>query len=251
MSPKGLRYALIVLGMILFAGIVVTSILREAIVERSDNQVTISGEGRISYQPDMAIINLGVQVDKVDTAENALRQLNETIGRVIPAIKGLGISEKDIQTQSYSLSPQYDYIDNVSFVAGYNASQALVVTVRDISQNKDLVNRVIAEAARSGANQVNSITFSTTKLAELKQQARLKAIEDAKNKAGVMAQAAGVRKLGRVVGWYENVVQSPESSGYFDSYSGLGGPKEGVVMPEIPSGTQEVVVEVGLSYQIK
>ena len=248
-SPqRGPRFALAALAMVLLAAIVIVALLRDRIVNKPENQVTVTGEGRVPYQPDTAMVTLGVQVDKVDTAENALRQLNEKVARVIPAIKGLGISEKDILTQSYSLSPQYDFIDNVSLVSGYNANQELVVTVRDIIQNKDLVNRVIAEATRAGANQINSIAFNTSKLNELEQQARLKAMADAKSKAGVMAQAAGIKKLGHVIGWYENVVKSPENTTqYFD---GMGG--EGTsASPQVTSGGQEIVIEIGLSYQVK
>jgi len=247
----GSKKVFLVLGMLLLAGVVVISLLRERIIDREDNQVTVSGQGKVSYQADMAIITLGTQVDKVDTSENALRQLNEVMNRVIPAVKALGIPDKDIQTQSYSLYAQYDYIDNISKVSGYNANQGIIITARGIDQNKDLVTKVVAEATRAGANQVNSITFSTSKLDELKQQARLKAIADARGKSGVMAQAAGVR-LGKIASWYENTIQSPDvSNGSFYGGSGGMGGAEGIGTPQVPAGTQDIVIEVSVSYRVK
>lgn len=243
------RKVFMVLGMLLLAGVVVISLLRDRIVYREDNQVSVSGQGKVSYQADMAVITLGTQVDKVDTSENALRQLNDVMNRVVPAVKALGIVEKDIQTQSYSLYAQYDYIDNVSNVSGYNANQQIVITARGIDQNKDLVSKVVAEAAKAGANQVNSIVFSTSKLDELKQQARLKAISDARQKSGAMAQAAGVR-LGKIASWYENTVQSPDiSTGSY--YGGYGAGGEGAGSPQVPVGSQDIIIEVNVSYHIK
>ncbi len=241
-----------IVAMILVTGIVVVSIVRDRIVNVPQNQVTVVGQGKISYQPDIANVTLGVQIDKVAKAEDALNQLNDKSTKIVTAIKALGISDADIQTQNYSLSAQYDYVNNVSSVSGYNANEQLVVKVRDIVNKTDLISKVIAEASKAGANQVNGISFTVSNLEDLKQQARVMAIADAKVKANSMASAAGVG-LGDIVGWWENFVQGPGSSGtgsgVADGKGGAGG--SGSVLPTVPTGSQEIIMEMNLSYKVK
>ena len=208
--------------------------------------MSITGQGRVTYQPDLATITLGIQVDKAPTAEAALKQLNETMPKIIAAILPLGIPATDIQTQSYTLNPQYDFPEGgTQTLSGYNANQQLSVKARNIAGNGELVGKVIAEAGKAGANQVLGVNFSVEKLNDLKQQARLKALADAQAKVAPLAKAAGVRKIGKVTGWYENFIQSPDvpAPGY-----GMGG---GSSTPQLPVGTQEIVVEVGLNYEVK
>ena len=144
------KIILIFFGIVLLAGVIIVSILRDAIVNQSESQVTVIGRGEVEFRPDIAKINLGVQVDKAPTAENALTQMNDKMNAIIQSVKVLGIPEEDIQTQEYSLSPQYDYKDGTSAISGYGASQRLVIKVRDINDS-NLLNRVVAEASKAGA----------------------------------------------------------------------------------------------------
>src|SRR6185436_13714085 len=114
---------LVLLAMLLLGSIVIVSILRDRIVNYPQWQVTVTGQGKVSYTPDIANISLGVQVDKVPSAQGALQQLNTKIAKVVQAIQGAGIPAEDILTQNYSLYPQYDYKDNVTVASGYNANQ--------------------------------------------------------------------------------------------------------------------------------
>lgn len=239
------------IGLLLVGAIIIVSILRDRLVNQPQWQVQVAGQGKVAYQPDIANVTVGVQVDKAASAESALRQLNDKVGKVLQSLKALGVATADIETQNYTLYPQYDYRNNVSTLAGYNANQQLTIEVRGLSSPSDAkVSQVIAEATKAGANQVTGVAFDVSNLNDLKQQARLKAIADAKSKAGSLAQAIGVR-LGHVVGWWENVVQAPGVQ-----YGGGvgGGEAKGAgagMSPQVPSGSQEVIVEVNLSYKIR
>ncbi|MBU2028552.1 SIMPL domain-containing protein [Patescibacteria group bacterium] len=247
------KFVLRVLGIVLFAGIIIIALVRERIVNPLQNQVTVYGQGKVEYQPDEATVTLGVQVDKVWSAEGALRQLNDKIARIMEAEKALGISETDIKTGSYNLSPQYDYNDGVSSVAGYNANQNLIIKVKNIIEDKDKTSRVIAAASGAGANQVLGVEFKPSDLDSLKQEARIKAITDAKSKAPALFKASEV-KAGKILGWYENNVQIPGDNGQRDYAMGIGG-AEGAAKfsssPQLPAGTQEIIIEIGLNYEVK
>ncbi|MFA6106331.1 MAG: SIMPL domain-containing protein [Patescibacteria group bacterium] len=247
LQPKNL---LILAGILLIGAVVIVALLRDRIVNPNQNQVSVTGQGKVSYVPDIANITLGVQIDKMSKADEALNKLNGDIKKIIEALKKTGAKEEDIQTQNYSLYPQYDVIDNVSKLTGYSANQQLIVKVKDFKPGSDTVSKIISEASKAGANQVNGINFTTSKEEELKQEARIKAIEDARSKADSIANAAGV-KLGKVIGWWENIVFSPSSNqSYFDGKGGMGGGGE-IASPSIPSGTQEIIIELNLNYRVK
>ena len=244
------KFILSLVGMLLLTSIVVVAVLRDRIVNQPQWQVNVLGQGRVSYVPDIANVTLGVQIDKSKTAEEALNQLNDKIGKIIKAVKEAGVQADDITTQNYSLYTQYDYRDNISILAGYNANQQLVIKVRNIANDNLPIAKVIAEASKAGANQVSGVTFDVSKLEELKQEARLKALQDAKAKSGGLAAAVGVR-LGEVVGWWENVVQAPgiNNQVYYGEKGGMGG--GAAPTPQVPSGSQEIVIEVTLNYKLR
>jgi hypothetical protein len=277
-----------VIGILAMCAIIIVAILRDRIVNERFKQITATGQGKITYTPDTAVINLGVQVDRAPKAEDALNQLNDRIDKIKKAVMAVGVKEEDITTSNYSLSPQYDYRvetavtpralaptkdlavssdggvgsseiapmiapaspgEKVLTVIGYTANQQLTIKVKDIANNNNLLNKAIAEAGKSGANQINGVSFEASNLEALKQQGRVKAIEDAKGKAKELAGAAGVR-LGDITGWYENFVgPTPYGAMDYAAKGGMGG--GGGSVPQISAGNNELVVEVGVTYDIK
>lgn len=245
---KSSRAAIMIVGMLLLAGVITVAILRDRIVNQQFRAVTVTGQGKVSYNPDIAVVTLGVQIDKVAKPEDALNQLNSKVNNIIKAIKSQSISEENIQTQNYSLYPQYDYKDNISAVSGYNANQQLVVKVIEYDKNPGRLSAVIAAASKAGANQISSLAFDSSNINDLKQQARIQAIADAKSKSDSLAQAAGV-KLEDITGWYENLV-SPQPL-YLSADYGKGGMGGGISSPSTPAGGREVIIEIGVTYNIK
>ncbi len=248
-GEKVWRAIITIIGLLLLAGVITIAILRDRIVNQQFRSVTVTGQGKVSYNPDIAVVTLGVQIDKATKADEALNQLNTKVSEIIKAVKNLGITDDNIQTQNYSLYPQYDFKDNISTVSGYNANQQLIIKVTDYDKQPSRLNSVIAAASKAGANQVNSLSFEAANLNDLKQQARIEAIADAKSKSDSLAQAAGV-KLAEITGWYENLV-SPQPVYASADYGkgGLGG--GGIASPATPAGNRDVIIEIGVTYNIK
>ncbi|HLD86107.1 MAG TPA: SIMPL domain-containing protein [Patescibacteria group bacterium] len=246
------KVILSLVGMLLLAGIVTVAILRDRIVNQPQWQVNVVGQGKVAYQPDTAEVTIGVQVDRAYSAELAMKQLNDKMAKIIAAIKAADVSAEDITTQNFSLYPQYDYKEGVQVSAGYSANQQVVAKVKELTTSSEKLAKVVGDATKAGANQIVGINFSVSNVEELKQQAKLKAISDAKGKAGALADAAGVR-LGKVVGWWENIVQAPGLSGYgsydYEKGSGMGGGGGGT--PTVPTGSQEIIVEITVNYKVK
>ncbi len=246
----GGKVAIVIVLISALTAIAIISLLRDRLVNQNLNQVIVVGQGRISYVPDIAKVTLGVQIDKAAKAEEALNQLSAKMTAIAAVLKAAGLADQAIQTANYSLYPQYDYQNNVSKVSGYSANEQLIVKVSGMAQDRDKVSRLIAAASQAGANQVLGIDFDVSNIEDLKQQARLAAIADAKAKAGKMAEAAGVR-LGGITGWWENVVQAPGVNSQLSSNDkgGMGGATASE--PAVQSGSQEVVIEMNLNYRVK
>lgn len=246
--------AIWIVGMLVLGTIVVAAILRERIVNPDKSQVSVTGRGIVSYQPDIANVTMGVQIDKVPKAENALEQMNEKTNKIIAALENLGISKDKIMTQNYSVYPQYEYKDGATNLVGYNANQQLVVKVENAASDKETLSKVIANATAAGANQINGISFDVSNLNDLKQQARLAAMADAKSKTNELVEAAGLKKTKRVFGWYETIIKAPDVEVGVPVYAGLGGSDSGKTIasaPQVPSGVQQIIIDIALNYEVE
>lgn len=205
--------------------------------------ITISGEGKISAQPTLAEVNLGLLSEGRDvpaTQEDNAKKVNA----IIAALKGLGIAEADMQTSNYSISPRYEYLDGKQNIIGYSVSQNLSIKVRNLSR----VGAVVSKAGELGSNQVNGITFTIDEPSVIQQAARKEAIVDAGKKANELASALGV-KLIRIVGFSESTPGSPIPPMYYSRLDSV--QAAAPVAPEIQPGELDVKADVTITYEIR
>ena len=239
---------LILLGAVLWFGAEFVSKLKAydyiGRPEAQRDTITISGEGKVTAVPDIATISVGIQTDKKTVAE-AQKENTDKMNNIIKELKALDIAAKDIETTSYNIYPQYDYIDGRSIIKGYEVNQQVAVKIRDL----DKVGEVIAKAGELGANSVGGLNFTIDDPEELRQQAREKALENAKEKAEALAKISGV-KLGKIVSFNE-YESSPapmyKNYGMEAFSSGMGG----AVAPDIQSGSLDVIINATVVYEIK
>lgn len=146
--------------------------------------VSVSGSGTASAAPDVAYVQLGVEVINPD-ATQAVQDSTDRMTAVMDALKELGIADKNIQTVQYNISveQQRDQQGQPTGEIRYHVNNRIRVTVDDISQVGDLLQKTLA----AGANTVDSINFSIKDPEALQQQARDAAIADAKAKAEQLA----------------------------------------------------------------
>lgn len=254
-NKKKYSFFLILAGLVLITVVAVVSLLRDRIVNPIQNQVTVYGQGKVEYKPDTANVTLGVRVDRAGSADQALEQLNVKIKKINDAVLALGIPADDIKTQNYNLYPNYDYKDGVSKVSGYNASQNIVIKVRKVDENSEGVNSVVATAGDNGTNEIQGVNYYIDDISVLKQKARILALTDARSKASALAKAAGIRRLGKVMSWYEEAPMVTDNYDYANSPMalGMGGSAEAKssTPPQISSGTQDIVVNMGVNFEVK
>jgi uncharacterized protein len=159
-----------------------------AIAQVPPPAISVTGEATVSVPPDQAQIDGGVTSD-AKTAREASDANNAAMGKVLLALKGAGIDEKDYQTSRLSLQPQYaPNRSGPSPVAGYRASNRVTVKLRDVAKVASIIDVLVG----AGANELGGINFMVSQASKLLDDAREKAIADARRKAEIYAKAAGV-----------------------------------------------------------
>jgi uncharacterized protein len=153
--------------------------------------ISVSGEATVSAAPDLAQIDAGVAND-ARTAKEASDANNAAMGKVLLALKGAGIDEKDYQTSRLSLQPQYATsskgLERATSIVSFRASNRVTVKIRDVTKVASVIDTLVS----AGANDVGNISFEVTQASKLLDGAREQAIADARRKAEIYAKAAGV-----------------------------------------------------------
>lgn len=150
-------------------------------------QIVTAASGEVRVSPDRAILVVGVQTRAV-TASDAAAQNARLQRAIIDAIKARGVAIEDIGTSGYSVTPEMRYKEGEPpQVTGFVVSNEVTVTVRAIEN----VGRIIDASLGSGANQVNSLTFTVSNPDSARRSALAAAVARSRADAEVMARAAG------------------------------------------------------------
>ena len=161
--------------------------------------ITVTGEATVNAVPDMATVSLGVTT-LGDTAAAAMAANTAALTAVIARLKQAGIADTDMQTSNLSLNPNWTSDGSGSSkIAGYMASNQLSVRVMALDSLGGVLDAVIAD----GANTLNGISFDLSAPRPALDAARRAAVEDARARATLLAEAAGA-KLGRITAISEN-----------------------------------------------
>lgn len=150
-------------------------------------KMKLVGEGRIQVQPDLATVSIGVITENIQlkiAQEENTRRMNQ----VLNTLKEMGVSSDDIQTQSYLINPQYDYMDGKQIFRGYRVQHELKITLKDMNT----IGEIIDAAVLNGANQVSSITFSVEFPSIYYQKALVASVDDAIAKARTLGKKLGI-----------------------------------------------------------
>ncbi|HUX35859.1 MAG TPA: SIMPL domain-containing protein [Candidatus Paceibacterota bacterium] len=208
--------------------------------------LVVSGEGKTTVSPDIAEVSFSV-VSQGTNPQNLAAANNDKMTAVINNIKSNGVDAKDITTTSYNLQPNYSYDKNTgrSYIYNYTLTQTVSVKIRDLSKVADVIGGVVP----LGVNQMGSVSFQIDDPEKVIGQAREDAYNQAKEKAQAIAAASGV-KLGRIISIneYQNTPMP-----YYKNVSalGMGGAASQVSVPSIEPGSQELTLNVSVTYSLE
>lgn len=162
------------------------------------NVISVNSSETVTVIPDIAEIVYAVRTEAKDAASCQQKNTEDT-AKVIELLKSLGVEETSIQTSDYYMYPIYNYSGNTQRITGYEASTALTVSKIPI----DSLENILSQSVEAGINNIQSITYMSSKYDEGYSNALKLAMESAKAKAQALAEAGGC-SLGSVVGVREN-----------------------------------------------
>ena len=233
------------------------------------NTVSVDGTGDAYAVPDVATFSFTVS-DTEKAVADAQTKATDKINAALKVVRASGVADKDIQTQYYSIEPQYQYQNAVCPMAspadsavsssgmmiptycppgkqtltGYTVSESVTVKLRDLSK----AGALLVSLGSAGVSDLNGPSFAVDDPNAVQDQARTKAIADAKSKASELAKELGVHIV-RVTSFTEgnNGVIRPVMYAMNGSV-GAAAPK---AAPEVPTGQQKVTDNVTITYEIK
>nr|WP_295111766.1 SIMPL domain-containing protein [uncultured Caulobacter sp.] len=204
---------------------------------------SLSAYGETRVAPDMATINLGVQTD-APTAAEALKANGTRMNQVMAALKKAGIAERDIQTSNLNLNAQYAYEQNQPpKLTGYQASNQVTITVRDLSK----LGAAVDATVNAGANTVNGISFGLVNPQAAEDAARLEAVKALQAKAELYGRATGYKTV--------RLVNLSEGGGYMPApppvpMMAFASKREMADSTSIAGGELKVRIDVSAVYEV-
>jgi uncharacterized protein len=194
------------------------------ITDSARNGIRVFGSAIIRVAPDIATILVAVtRIEQHPPA--AFAAAREAAQSVNEFFRNCQLS--DVGASRITLSQEFRYGNGENRFVGYKASIGYSIVLRDMYQ----VEATITGLIEAGANELKSVNFQTSRLRELRAEARRRAIAAAKEKAEVYCHAAGVA-VGKVLAIKD---ENPER---------LSGRSEGHVIQEAHTQDEEEIKAV-------
>jgi len=154
--------------------------------------IVVSGTGRVAVDPDIAELRLGVAVNS-PSVEAARSAAAEAMTAILSAVAAAGVAKRDVRTTLLSVQPRYDYREGKApTLVGYDLANIVEVTVRDLAS----LGAIVDGALSAGATSLDGLSFHVDDPREAERAARTAAVAEARSRAEVLAEAAGVAIAG-------------------------------------------------------
>ena len=207
----------------------------------SGTRLDVVASGEVTRVPDIARISAGV-VTQAATASAAIAQNGARMAAVRAALRRAGIADRDIQTSSINLNPEYRHAENrPPQLIGYRAANELTVRFRDIASTGEILDALVAQ----GANQINGPTLEIDKPEEALNEARAAALQVGRTRAESYARALGKR--------VKRILAVSETGGQFRPYPRrpFGEARADAQGMAIVPGEQTLSVSLTLSFELE
>jgi len=238
---------LVSLALVVFLGFKTRNTIQEYnyIGRNMRDTITVDGQGKVTTQPDLTIVTLGV-VTEGTTVEDIQTQNTNKMNSIITAIKELGIDAKDIQTQNFNVNPKYSWEDGDRKEDGYQINQNVEVKVR----KQEDVSKILSKSSELGANQIGGMRFVIDDKTQFEQEARKEAIADAKAKAQELAKELNITIV-KVVTFSEFGGASPAPYYAREMMATAMDSAAAVPEPMIEQGSEDVISNVSVTFEVR
>lgn len=212
-----------------------------ALAQASDRTITVTGVGQVALAPNMATLTVGAR-HEAGTAAEALARTSAGVRGIFAVLEAAGVAPRDMQTTGLSVSPRWarsnSDMNAPPRITGYVAANSVMVRLRDLDALGGVLDAVITD----GANTLGGVSFGLQDPDEAEDDARRLAVEDAMNRATVLASAAGVA-LGPVLTMSEGGASLPQPRMMMEAMSDTAG------VP-VAAGELTVSARVNIVFQI-
>ncbi len=215
----------------------------ESLAQDDTRTISVTGEGKVSAPPDMATIYTGVVTQSAEAAA-ALEANNKAVEKIMEVLKEHDVASKDVQTSQFNVSPEYKRgprNQQRPEIAGYRVTNQLRVRVRNLPD----LGQVLDALVNAGSNQISGISFSIDDLTGVMNQARNRAVADARSRAELYAHAAGA-KVGKVISISEQPLQIPRPQ-----IMGRAMAVEAAGSVPVATGEQEVRATISIVFELR
>lgn len=258
MQMRILGGLVLLMTMILMASFATLNFEKVQFLNPMPATITVSGEGEVLAVPDIGQFSFSVNAEGVDAAE--AQELSGTkMNDILAYLTEQGIEDKDVKTQNYNLYPKWRYEERECLSVnsycppgervqdGFEVSQTVMVKIRET----DTSGQIIAGIGERGATNISGLNFTVDDTDALKEEARALAIQDAKQKAVVLAEQLGVRLM-RMQYYYEDdgshyepmYAERAMAFDMADEGTGFGG-------AQMPVGEDETSARVTITYEVR
>jgi uncharacterized protein YggE len=155
---------------------------------RDGGTIVVTGTGRVSVRPDVADLRFGVSLAR-PSVEAARTEAARTMEAILAAVDAAGVPRTDVRTAMLSVQPRYDYRDGrAPALTGHDIANVVEVTVRDLGALAAVVDGTLG----AGATSMDGLTFRVADPAPVEREARFRAMAEARARADVLAESAGL-----------------------------------------------------------
>lgn len=206
----------------------------------TDGRIVVRGTGRVSMEPDVAELRLGVSVAR-PTVATARADAAAAMTAILAAVTGAGVERRDVRTSLLSVQPRYDYRDGQAPVlTGYELADVVEVTVRDLARLGDVIDGTLG----AGATSLDGLTFRVDDPTAAEVEARRRAMAAARARADVLAEAGRLRIVGVQDIVEGDAVRPPSPLGKAERML-----MAADVATPVEAGSTEVAVTVSVTYR--
>lgn len=212
--------------------------------DHDGGRIVVAGTGRVSVQPDVADLRLGVSIAR-PTVEAARALAAGIMDAILAAVDAVGLDRRDVRTTLLSVQPRYDYRENQPPVlTGYELANVVEVTVRDLARLGDVVDATLG----AGATSMDGLSFRLADPAPAEREARIRAMAAARARAEVLAEAASLT-IADVSDIVEGSVATPPEPRY--KAARLMVSEDAGAATPIEAGSMEIAVSVTVTYRAR
>jgi uncharacterized protein YggE len=205
-------------------------------------RLDIVATGEVEAVPDIALIGAGV-VTQAGSAGDAMAENARRMAGTLATLRKAGVADRDIQTSAVNLSPQYKYADNQPpVITGYQATSRLSIRFREVKKAGAILDALVA----AGANQIDGPSLQIDHPEPLLDQARERAMAQARARAVLYAKAAGMQ-IRRIVAISEGNVETPPRPMPMVAMARFKEAADTAIQP----GEQKLSVGVSVTYELQ